>query len=129
MGARGGQNMLEPSGYAVAVCFGPNTKNFRDVVAMLLAADAAVVVKDADSVYEFVRKCLASKDFRNKLGSRAKSLVEAQRGAADATVSMLLDLLPNTRSVAFSPRRDEMETGLASSIHSSEQQKWRRRRA
>ncbi|HYO25958.1 MAG TPA: glycosyltransferase N-terminal domain-containing protein, partial [Lacipirellulaceae bacterium] len=29
-GSRGGQNMLEPAAYGVALCFGPNTWNFRD---------------------------------------------------------------------------------------------------
>ena len=33
--SRGGQNMIEPAAYGVATCFGPNTQNFRDVVAML----------------------------------------------------------------------------------------------
>ncbi|NMC18870.1 MAG: 3-deoxy-D-manno-octulosonic acid transferase, partial [Thermogutta sp.] len=31
LGNRGGQNMIEPAGYGAAVCFGPNTWNFRDV--------------------------------------------------------------------------------------------------
>lgn len=35
MGTRGGQNMIEPAGYGAAVSFGPKTKNFRDVVAMI----------------------------------------------------------------------------------------------
>ena len=30
--------MIEPAAYGVAVSFGPNTQNFRDVVAALLAA-------------------------------------------------------------------------------------------
>ena len=47
-GSRGGQNMIEPAAYGAAVSFGPNTWNFRDIVAALLAADAAVVVHDAD---------------------------------------------------------------------------------
>ena len=36
MGSRGGQNMIEPAAYGAAVCFGPNTWNFRDIVAALL---------------------------------------------------------------------------------------------
>ena len=37
LGNRGGQNMIEPAAYGVAACFGPNTRNFRDVVQMLVA--------------------------------------------------------------------------------------------
>ena len=39
--------MIEPAAYGAAVSFGPNTRNFRDIVAALLAADSAVVVHDA----------------------------------------------------------------------------------
>ena len=47
LGNRGGQNMIEPAAYGAAVCLGPNTRNFRDIVAAMLAAEAAVVVADA----------------------------------------------------------------------------------
>ena len=42
---RGGQNMLEPAAYGAAISFGPNTRNFRDIVAQLLSAEGAVVVR------------------------------------------------------------------------------------
>ena len=48
MGSRGGQNMIEPAAYGAAVSFGPNTWNFRDIVAAMLDRDAAVVVGDAE---------------------------------------------------------------------------------
>ena len=48
MGSRGGQNMIEPAAYGAAVSFGPNTWNFRDIVAAMLAHDAAVVVDNAE---------------------------------------------------------------------------------
>ena len=38
LGNRGGQNMIEPAAYGAAVSFGPNTRNFRDIVAALLRA-------------------------------------------------------------------------------------------
>ncbi len=47
LGNRGGQNMIEPAAYGAAVSFGPNTWNFRDIVAAMLARQAAVVVRDA----------------------------------------------------------------------------------
>lgn len=36
MGKRGGQSMIEPAAYGVATSFGPNTRNFRDVVQLML---------------------------------------------------------------------------------------------
>ncbi len=93
-GSRGGQNMIEPAAYGTAVSFGPNTQNFRDVVAALLADDAAVVVHSQQEMSAFVRRCLVDSDYASALGSRAARVVAASRGATGTTVSMLFDLLP-----------------------------------
>src|SRR4029079_7652805 len=42
---RGGQNMIDPAAYGVAVTFGPNTWNFKQVVDALLLNEAAVQVR------------------------------------------------------------------------------------
>jgi 3-deoxy-D-manno-octulosonic-acid transferase len=88
-GPRGGQNMVEPAAYGAAVSFGPNTRNFRDIVASLLAADAAVVVNDADELESFVRRCLEEPPYATIVGTRAKALVQSQLGATRRTVDLL----------------------------------------
>ncbi|MEX2173435.1 MAG: 3-deoxy-D-manno-octulosonic acid transferase [Pirellulaceae bacterium] len=93
LGQRGGQNMIEPSGYGAAVSFGPNTWNFRDVVTQLLAREAAVVVHDGSELTAFVRRALEEPDFAQQLGSRARELVLEQQGAADRTIALLDGLL------------------------------------
>jgi 3-deoxy-D-manno-octulosonic-acid transferase len=95
-GSRGGQNMIEPAAYGVAVSFGPNTWNFRDIVAALLGADAAVVVRDSRELEAFVRHCLVEPQYAAALGGRAQSLVKIQLGATQRTVQ-LLDALLNRR--------------------------------
>lgn len=92
-GSRGGQNMLEPAAYGAAVSFGPNTSNFRDIVAALLAADGAVVVKDAAALEAFVLRCLEDATYGNTLGIHAQQLVRSQLGATARTVSLLENLL------------------------------------
>ena len=89
LGQRGGQNMIEPSGYGAAVSFGPNTWNFRDVVSQLLTNRAAVVVCDGRELTDFVRRCLTEPTFATELGQRARSLVLSQQGAADRTIALL----------------------------------------
>lgn len=96
-GDRGGQNMIEPAAYGVATCFGPNTRNFRDIVAALLAADAAQVVQDEAALAEFVGRCLGDRAFAQQLGERAKSFVTTQLGATARTVDLLETLLPAGR--------------------------------
>jgi 3-deoxy-D-manno-octulosonic-acid transferase len=93
MGTRGGQNMIEPAAYGVAVSFGPATDNFRDVVALLRQRDAAVVVANRDELAAFVRRCLEQPDFAQQLGQRAQLLVREQAGAADKTCELLQTLM------------------------------------
>ncbi len=92
-GSRGGQNMLEPAAYGVATCFGPHTRNFRDIVAQLLAADGARVVNDRDQLQHFVERALADPAWAGGLGQRARELVIAQQGATSRTVELILPLI------------------------------------
>jgi 3-deoxy-D-manno-octulosonic-acid transferase len=91
---RGGQNMLEPAAYGAAVSFGPNTWNFRDMVAELLAAEAAQVVHGGPELTQFVRRCLEDPAWTAALGRRAKALIARQLGATAKTVDLLEALLP-----------------------------------
>lgn len=98
-GNRGGQNMLEPAGYGAAVCFGPNTRNFRQIVELLLAAEAATVVSDGAALREFVRQMLTNPAMAAAQGERAQELVRAHQGATRRSLQLLLGLIP-TRSAA-----------------------------
>jgi 3-deoxy-D-manno-octulosonic-acid transferase len=93
LGSRGGQNMLEPAAYGVPTCFGPNTWNFRDIVAQLLAADGAEVVRDAAELEAFVRRALENPQSARELGQRARRLVLCQQGATRRTVDLLMELV------------------------------------
>jgi len=93
LGDRGGQNMIEPAAYGAAVCFGPNTRNFRDIVAAMLQAGAACEVPDAAGLTDFVRRCLEEPEFADDLGGRAQALVLSQVGATARTADLLEDML------------------------------------
>jgi 3-deoxy-D-manno-octulosonic-acid transferase len=90
---RGGQNMIEPAAFGAAVCFGPNTRNFRDVVKLLLAAGAAQVVQGEAELTTFVERCLRQGDFGQSLGRRAAEVVRQQQGASARSAELLLPLL------------------------------------
>ena len=79
LSTRGGQNMIEPAAFGVAVSFGPNTQNFHDVVAALLAAEAAVVVADGPTLEAFVRQCLLDPAYAAELGRRAQQQLVASQ--------------------------------------------------
>ena len=94
LGSRGGQNMIEPAAYGAAVCFGPNTRNFRDIVEALRQADAARVVADRGELTAFVRQCLEDRPWAAALGERAQRLIVSQLGATERTLALLEPLLP-----------------------------------
>jgi 3-deoxy-D-manno-octulosonic-acid transferase len=89
LGTRGGQNMIEPAAYGVATCFGPNTRNFRDIVDLLFRSEGAVVVENGNALTDFVRRCLNDPDFTSNIGRRARDLVATQLGATRRTLSLL----------------------------------------
>jgi 3-deoxy-D-manno-octulosonic-acid transferase len=86
---RGGQNMIEPSGYGAGVLFGPNTRNFRDVVDMLLNHVAALMVADAEELTFRIRHWLLNPQEAAAFGRRAQQLVLSQQGATQKTVELL----------------------------------------
>jgi 3-deoxy-D-manno-octulosonic-acid transferase len=104
LSTRGGQNMVEPAAYGVAVSFGPNTQNFRDIVAGLLAEQAAIVVRNGDELTAFVRRALEEPQFATELGQRAKTYVTRQLGAVDRTLARLLPLVPSAEPTATARR-------------------------
>ena len=93
LGSRGGQNMMEPAAYGAAVCFGPNTWNFRDIVTAMLQCQAAAVVPDASALADFVRRCLEEPEYAASLGRQAQRLVASQLGATQRTLELLEPLV------------------------------------
>jgi 3-deoxy-D-manno-octulosonic-acid transferase len=93
LGDRGGQNMIEPAAYGAAVSFGPNTRNFRDIVERMLAGQAAVVVRDGQDLAAFVQRCLTDPAFAAELGGRARQLVTEQIGATSRTAELVTALV------------------------------------
>jgi len=100
MGKREGQNMIEPAAYGAAVCFGPNTKNFRDIVELMFRDAAAHMVHDQREMEQFVRRCLEEPDFARQLGNNAQTLVQRQVGATQKTLELLQALLEKEPQVS-----------------------------
>jgi 3-deoxy-D-manno-octulosonic-acid transferase len=93
LGSRGGQNMLEPAGYGAAVCFGPNTQNFRDIVSELTKHQGAVVVADANELEAFVDKMIQFPQQGVRLGEAAQKVIASHQGATRRTIRLLTQLV------------------------------------
>jgi 3-deoxy-D-manno-octulosonic-acid transferase len=112
LSSRGGQNMIEPAAYGAAVCFGPNTSNFRHTVALLLEAEAAVVVQNGEELTTFVRRTLEEPALADELGRRAQQLVQRHLGATCRTVDLLTTLAEGPKPPLAGPvtlRRESAE--------------------
>jgi len=99
---RGGQNMIEPAAYGSAVLFGPNTRNFQDVVDLLLAHGAAQTVHNDAELTAAVRNLLEHRDIAAHQGATAQRLVAEQQGATERTAAVICRLIDkDVTSVSF----------------------------
>ena len=89
----GGQNMLEPAGFAKAVLFGPHVFNFQETVDLLLAQDGAVMIKTAEELQPAIRRFLSDEEAARRMGRRARGVVEARKGATSRNVKAVEKIL------------------------------------
>lgn len=95
---RGGQSMIEPAGYGVATCFGPETWNCEETVARLLDANAAIQFSHRDELLPILEHWLKDPAAARAMGRRAQQFITAQQGAGDKTWLALRSLLPKEAS-------------------------------
>ena len=92
-GDRGGQNMIEPCAYGVATCFGPNTKNFADIVKLLLEDRACKQLQTQEELLPWVESIIEDTAIRQQLGLNARQTCLKHKGAVDRTWIEILRLL------------------------------------
>jgi 3-deoxy-D-manno-octulosonic-acid transferase len=90
---RGGQNPLEAARWGVPLIFGPHMENFQEIAALFQENQAAIQIKDAAGLFETVAQLLASPERRGTMGAAARSLADSQRGALEASLSLLNEAL------------------------------------
>ncbi len=83
---RGGHNILEPARFECPIVFGPHMENFRDVARMFLEGDAAVEVSGIAALAPQITAILEDPELRRRLGTNAKRVADAHRGATDRTL-------------------------------------------
>lgn len=84
-----GHNILEPAFFGKPVLTGPNMRNFAEIQAAFVEANAVRVVERPGELAAAVRESLAD----GALGGRAQRVAQSMRGAADRLVPRLASLL------------------------------------
>lgn len=97
-GSRGGQNMIEPCAVHVATSFGPNTKNFADVVQILLEGNGAVALTEPDQLLHWTTEMIENASTREDLARRGQQIAMSHRGATERTWERLMQLLTKPNS-------------------------------
>jgi 3-deoxy-D-manno-octulosonic-acid transferase len=86
----GGSDMIEVAALAKPCCFGPYTFNFSDVVALLTAGGAGVVVKSAAEMESLLRKWLEHGEEAAAIGQQARACLKSQRGSSAIYAQQIL---------------------------------------
>lgn len=94
----GGHNILEPAVFGKPIVFGPHMQNFKEIAGVFLSNGAAIQIQTDRELDEALRGLVIDPVRRARLGAAARALVEANRGAKDKTLAVLVDLLPPART-------------------------------
>jgi 3-deoxy-D-manno-octulosonic-acid transferase len=90
----GGHNILEPAVHGKAIVFGPHMQNFAEIAEAFLQRQAAVQVATPSELGDVWGRLLDDVVERGRMGSAARELVEANRGAKPRTLAVVDQLLP-----------------------------------
>jgi len=89
----GGQNIMEPAALGKPVVFGPHMGNFQETRDLLRSKDAAAEVRDAESLYESIRRLLGEEKGAREMGERARAAIDGARGATSRTLDVVEEAL------------------------------------
>lgn len=91
--SHGGQNFIEPAGYAKSVITGPSVYNFKDECEQLASNDAIEIVHNDNELTKSLRKLLSDEDRRKGMGERAKKVVFDNIGSTDRNIKLIKKFL------------------------------------
>ncbi len=94
----GGHNLLEPAAVGVPVLFGPHVENVAELAEVLERTGAGLRVHDAAGLGREVGRLLDDETQRTEMSQRAVQMREANRGALDRSVSLLLSVVDGCSS-------------------------------
>ena len=77
----GGHNLLEPASFGSPVLFGPYTQDFDLMSELLIETGGGMRVKNGEELFSAMKDLLSHSEKAERMGRRAKTFVEMNRGA------------------------------------------------
>lgn len=96
----GGHNILEPAWFGKPPVFGPSMQNFRDIAARFSSAGAGLYVGSGEALGGAWTRLIADPEQRERMGQKARALVEANRGATARSLGRIVEILDARRGGA-----------------------------
>ncbi len=90
----GGHNLLEACAVGKPVVFGPHMFNFQEISQMTLERGAGVQIQVTSQLAPAVSDFLGNANRRDRAGEAGRKMVEENRGALMANMSLIAQLLP-----------------------------------
>ena len=90
--ARGGQNPVEPILAGKPVLFGPHMENFSALAQALVVNEAAVQVRDPNSLQQKIAWLLRDREAAFRLVANARFVLARHSGATERTAAMVVQL-------------------------------------
>ncbi|MFQ5501550.1 MAG: 3-deoxy-D-manno-octulosonic acid transferase [Phycisphaerae bacterium] len=85
----GGSDLMEVAALGRPMCFGRHVENFADTAEALLAAEAALSVRETADLEPVLGCLLRDKDRARAMGDRARDVILRHAGATQQTVDLL----------------------------------------
>ncbi len=92
-GQNEGHNIIEPALLGKAIVCGNVLKNFRFILNVFKDNNAIITIDCDEQLADVLKELFSDKRRREKLGSKARQAVNAQRGAANNTIKSLEAML------------------------------------
>jgi 3-deoxy-D-manno-octulosonic-acid transferase len=89
----GGSDMIEAAALGKCTIFGPHAFNFKQAVDDLLKANGAILVKDADELFNAMKKCLTDADYASRIAQNGRQIIRKNQGATARTISNISKML------------------------------------
>jgi 3-deoxy-D-manno-octulosonic-acid transferase len=90
--SRGGQNPVEPILAGKPVLFGPHMENFSALAQALVANEAAVQIRDPNSLQQQIEWLLRDREAALRLVANAQAVLARHSGATERTAAIVMEL-------------------------------------